>query len=430
MIANQPGNNSLMTLPMPTAAVVLSGNELLDGRTRDTNGRFLCSDLSARGVKVTSLQLVADDARRLEAALRFSLDAHPDLLLVGGGLGTTHDDLTAACLAHVLGVRLEEHPEALRMLEARVRELALRRHLDFGVVFALARRQAVLPVGSRPVSPAGVAPGIAARQGPTRIFAFPGVPFELEAMWQGVARSLHGEGFFPDVVQRVIRVFGVGELQVAPILETSPRDLLETGINVGGGEVAVTLRYRREPAAEAQAVGLVAALVAGAPVFSTDGRSVDDLVADRLRAAGATLAVAESCTGGLLGARLTERAGSSDYFLGGVISYTNQVKMNQLQVPAGLLAKHGAVSEEVAGAMAEGVRTATGADYALAVSGVAGPAGGTIAKPVGLVYIGCAAAHGTRVVHGLFPGDRASVRVFSTTSALHLLLRELVHERR
>ena len=414
-----------MTAAMPTASVVLSGNELLDGRTQDTNGPFLSADLSSRGVKVLSVVQVADDEERLEAALRFSLSAAPDLLLVGGGLGTTHDDLTAVCLARTLGVALEEHAEALRMLEERVRELAARRHLHFDAVFPLARRQAVLPAGSVPVPPAGVAPGIAARHGATRIYAFPGVPYELESMWRAVAGELQDEGFFPRVARRVVRVFGVGELQVAPLLEAVPRDLLETGINVGRGEVAVTLRYAHEPAATAQAAAVVAALEAGAPVFSSDGRTVDDLVADALRGGALTLAVAESCTGGLLGARLTERPGSSDYFVGGVISYANEVKMSLLGVPSHMLARYGAVSEEVAAAMAGGVRDATGADYALAVSGVAGPDGGTAEKPVGLVYLACAGPGGRRVVRGMFPGDRASVREFSTTSALHLLLREL-----
>src|SRR5450756_2999760 len=185
-----------------------------------------------------------------------------------------------------------------------------------------------------------VAPGIAARHGPTRIYAYPGVPYEFEAMWLSTAERLQAEGFFPDVAMRIVRIFGVGELHVAPLLETTPHDLLETGINVGRGEVTVRLRYRRGAPAGAQAAAVVAALEAGAPVFSSDGRTVDDVVADGLREHGLTLAVAESCSGGLLGARLTERPGSSDYFVGGVISYANEVKMGLLDVPAGMLAQY------------------------------------------------------------------------------------------
>jgi nicotinamide-nucleotide amidase len=411
--------------PVRSAAVVLSGNELLDGRTADTNGVFAAADLSDRGVKVTSLLTVADDRARLAAALRFALDAAPDVLVLGGGLGTTHDDLTAQCLADVLDVPLHEHPEALAMVEQRVRELARRRGQDFAPVFALARRQALLPRGAAPLAPAGVAPGIAAQAGATRIYALPGVPFEFRRMWSRVAAELHEAGEFPSVVARLVRIFGVGELQVGPVLDAAPHELLETGINVGGGEVLVKLRYPAAPAAARQADELVAALRAAVPVYSTDGRGADELVADALRSAGATLAVAESCTGGLLGARITARAGSSDYFLGGVISYANEVKAALLGVPDELLQRYGAVSDEVAAAMAEGARRATGADYALSVTGVAGPDGGTAEKPVGLVHVACSGPGGTRSTRNVFPGDRDTIRQFSATRALHLLLEEL-----
>jgi nicotinamide-nucleotide amidase len=408
-----------------SAALVLSGNELLDGRTHDTNGVFAATDLSDRGVKVTSLVTVTDDRERLTAALRYALAAAPDVLVVGGGLGTTHDDLTAECLAEVLAVPLAEHPEALAMVERRIRDIARRRGQRFADVFAVARRQALLPAGAVPVPAAGVAPGIAARSGPTRIYAFPGVPFEFRRMWQQVAVELHDAGLFPHVVTRVVRIFGVGELQVGPVLDAQPRELLETGINVGGGEVLVKLRYPVSAAAEAQAGAMIQALEAALPVYSTDGRTVDELVADGLRSAGATLAVAESCTGGLLGARLTARAGSSDYFVGGVISYANDVKAGLLGVPRDSLERFGAVSDEVATAMADGARRATGATYALAITGVAGPDGGTPEKPVGRVHVACSGPRGTRSTRNDFPGDRDTVRQFSTARALHLLLREL-----
>ena len=409
----------------PRAAVVLSGNELLDGRTRDTNGAFVCDDLSRRGVKVTELLTVADDRKRLSATLRHALAGDPDLVVVGGGLGTTHDDLTAECLAEVLGVPLEEDPQALTWVEERVRIVAERRHLDYRETFDLARRQAKLPAGSSPVPPAGVAPGIAARAGRTRIYAYPGVPYEFQQMWLETAAALEREQFFPDVVVRIVRVFGVGELQVGPVIDALPHDLVELGINVGGGEVVVRIRHRRDAGAQSQADALVSALEAGVPVYSTDGRTVDEIVAGELRGRGLRLAVAESCTGGLLGARITARPGSSDYFAGGVISYANQAKMDLLEVPAGMLAQYGAVSEEVARAMAEGARAALDADYALSLTGVAGPDGGTAEKPVGLVYLGCAGPDGTQVRRGSFPGDRDSVRMFATTSALHLLRRAL-----
>jgi len=278
-----------------------------------------------------------------------------------------------------------------------------------------------LPVGSTALPPAGVAPGISARSGATRIFAYPGVPYEFQQMWRETAAGLERDGLFPEVVVRTVRVFGVGELQVGPVLDAVPHDLLELGINVGGGEVAVRIRHRRDAAAQAQADALLTAVQAGAPVYSVDGRTVDDMVADELHSRGLTLAVAESCTGGLLGARITARPGSSDYFVGGVISYADQAKMDLLDVPARMLAQYGAVSEEVARAMAEGARAALHADYALSLTGVAGPDGGTAEKPVGLVHLGCAGPDGTRVRDGSFPGDRDSVRTFAATAALHLL---------
>jgi nicotinamide-nucleotide amidase len=406
---------------MPTAAIVLSGNELLDGRVRDGNGVYASADLSGRGVKVTSMMTVADDTARLTAALRCALAAEPDVLIVGGGLGTTHDDLTAACLAEVLGVSLEEDPRALAMLEDSLRGVAERRHVTVQDLLPQARRQAWIPTGSAPLAPAGVAPGIAARRGRTRIFAFPGVPHEFASMWRQVAGRLADDGFFPDVVARYVRIFGSGEPAVAAVLEVVSRDLLETGITVGGGEVTVKLRYVSTPQCATQADAVVAALEQALPVFSTDGRTVDDMIADLLGAGGESLAVAESCTGGTLGGRITGRPGSSRYFRGGVISYADAVKQEVLGVSVHDLQRYGAVSSEVAAAMAEGVRRICGASYGLSVTGVAGPGGATPEKPVGLVYVGCSGPRGTRVSRERLLGDRAAIRLHATTRALHLL---------
>lgn len=411
-----------MPAVLPRAIIILSGNELLDGRTHDSNGSFVAEDLSRRGVKVLERVTVADNRELLSEALRHALAAEPELLVLGGGLGTTHDDLTAACLADALGVELREHPQALAYVEDKMRALAARRGLDVAEALALARRQARLPAGAKPVAPAGVAPGIAACAGRTRIYAYPGVPYEFEQMWLATAAELECAGVFPQVIVRSIRVYGVGELQVGSVLDGLPHDHLELGINVGGGEVVVRLRHERSDAlAGRQADDLIAALSDAVPVYSTDGRTIDDIVVDELRGSGQTLAVAESCTGGLLGARITARPGSSDYFVGGMISYANRAKIDLLGVPEELLARHGAVSEEVAGAMAAGALRALRADYALSITGVAGPDGGTSDKPVGLVYLGSAGPEGTMVRRAWFPGDRESVRAFAATAALHLL---------
>lgn len=414
-----------MTTVIHRAAIVLSGNELLDGRTRDINGAYVSADLSARGVKVLGVMTVADDRARLIAALRDALRARPDLLVIGGGLGTTHDDLTAECLAEVLGSPLREDATALDYVAEGVRRVAARRDLDSKTLMTLARRQALLPKGATAVPPAGLAPGIAAVHEGARVFALPGVPSEFEAMWAGIAGRLAAEGAFPGAVVHTLRIYGAGELQIAPLLDDVPHELLETSITVGAGEVTVRLRHGGGERAAAEAAAVVDVMRTGAPVFSDDGRTIDEMVADGLRDGKLTVAVAESCTGGLLGARLTATPGSSEYFVGGVISYANAIKTGALGVPAATLAEHGAVSREVGDAMATGARALTGADYALAVTGVAGPDGGTPEKPVGLVYVACAGPLRSRVERHVFPGDRASVRDYATTCALHLLCEEL-----
>jgi len=347
------------------------------------------------------------------------------VLVVSGGLGTTHDDLTSEAVARALGRDLVEDPDARRMVEERLDDVARRRGIDPRPFLEQALKQARLPEGSRALPPGGVAPGFALREGVTRLYALPGPPTELEAMWPAVLEELEADGIFPSVVARIVRIYGCSEMQLVPLLESRPHELLDVAVTASDGELTVVLRYEFSSAAQTQADALVLALEAGAPVFSTDGRTVDELVADELRAARATVSVAESCTGGLLGGRLTERPGSSDYLLGGVISYANDVKERVLGVPAALLREAGAVSPQVAHAMADGVARLTGSSYALAVTGVAGPTGGTPEKPVGLVYHACCGPQGTSVRRDLFPGDRKAVRRRAVVAALHHLLEAL-----
>jgi nicotinamide-nucleotide amidase len=357
--------------------------------------------------------------------MRFLLAGEPDVLVVSGGLGTTHDDLTAAAVARALGRELVEDPEARRMVEERLGDVARRRGLDPGPFLEQALKQARLPEGSRALPPAGVAPGFALVSGQTRLYALPGPPNELEAMWTPVLDVLDGEGLFPSFVRRIVSIYGSSEMQLVSLLESRRHDLLDVAVTASDGELAVVLRYEYDPATQAQADALLLALEAAAPVYSTDGRTVDEVLVDELRAAQATVSVAESCTGGLLGGRLTEQPGSSDYVLGGVISYANEVKEQILGVSPELLHRVGAVSEEVARAMAEGVRRLTGSSYGLSVTGIAGPTGGTAEKPVGLVYHACAGPTGTLVRRELYPGGRETVRRRSVVGALHQLLEAL-----
>jgi nicotinamide-nucleotide amidase len=406
----------------PAAAVLLTGSELLDGCTRDRNGFYLGESLSRRGARVTHVLIAPDDRDVLATGLAFLLEQRPSILVLSGGLGTTHDDLTAELVAQATGRPLESHPEAVRMVEATTRRVAARRGLDVDGLLPEMIRQALLPAGSRPIAPAGVAPGFVLRHEGTVLVALPGVPWEVEAMWPGVLDELARELGLTPGRSLILRCYGWGEVQVAAELRTLPTDLLQVAVTASQGEVRVVASHDEgDAAAAAQAEYLAAALRAAAPVFSSDGRTIDEIVADLLRGRGETVAVAESCTGGLLGGRLTELPGSSDYFLGGVISYTDAIKGNLLGVPADVLAEHGAVSRAVARSMAQGVRDRLGSTYGLSVTGIAGPAGGTPHKPVGLVYVGCAAPAGTLVRRHQSPGDRSAVRDWSTTAALHLL---------
>ncbi len=410
----------------PTAALLLTGSELLDGRTRDRNGFFLGASLAARGARVTHALYAPDDADVLAGDLHFLLDQEPTVVVLSGGLGTTHDDLTARVVARVTGRELATDPQAARMIEATTRRVAARRGLDPDDLLAEMMGQARLPQGSRAIPPAGVAPGFLLRHGQTTIVAFPGVPWELEAMWPAVLDELAAElGLTPGGTV-TLRVYGWGEVQVSQALRELRADRLRLAITASYGEVRVTAGYDAgDTAAARQAEDLAAALRAAAPVFSSDGRTIDEIVADLLRSRGETVAVAESCTGGLLGGRLTELPGSSDYMLGGVISYADAAKRELLGVPAGELDTHGAVSPEVALSMAEGMRSRIGSTYALAVTGIAGPTGATPEKPVGLVYTACAGPSGTLVERHEVPGDRSTVREWSVAAALHQLRRTM-----
>ena len=409
-----------------TAAVLLTGSELLDGRTRDRNGHYLGGALSRRGFRVGHVVVSPDDPDGLRRDLRFLLDERPVVLVISGGLGTTHDDLTAQTVAAVTAHPLADDPEALRMVTAATRRVAARRGVELEELLPEMARQARLPAGSRAIAPAGVAPGFITRHDDTAIVALPGVPWEVEAMWPAVLEELAAGAGVEAPCTLSLRFYGWGEVQVAALLRGCATDRLRLAITASYGEVVVTAGYERgDAAATRQADALAATLSSEGPVFSRDGRTVDQIVADLLHGGGATVATAESCTGGLLGGRLTELPGSSDYMLGGVVVYSNAAKRALLGVPDELLEVHGAVSAPVAQSMAEGARAALGASWALSVTGVAGPDGGTPDKPVGLVYIGCAGVGETIVRRHEFPGDRATVRAWSVVSALHLLRRSL-----
>jgi nicotinamide-nucleotide amidase len=378
-----------------TAEILCIGTELLLGNITNGNARWIAEQLAALGIAHHRQLVVGDNRERLTAELQAAA-GRCRVLITTGGLGPTPDDLTTEAIAAAFGAPLVEHPQVWAEIQAR---LAARGR----PCAASNRRQAYLPEGAALLpNPTGTAPGMiwSPRPGFT-ILTFPGVPSEMRAMWQATAAPwLQAAGLAEGVfASRMLRFWGVGESNLAEQMA----DLLE-GTNptvapyAGAGEVKLRITARAASVAEAEALLLpVEAEIkgrSGSACFGADDDSLASVVLALLRQRGQTLAVAESCTGGGLGAAIAAVPGASDLWLGGVIAYANSVKQGLLGVPADLLEAHGAVSDPVAQAMAEGARRATGADWALAITGVAGPGGGSAAKPVGLVHLAVAGPDG------------------------------------
>ncbi len=435
------------------AGILVTGTEVLTGRVSDRNGPWLAERLRELGVEIAFNTIVADRPPDMLAALQFLAAQGLELIITSGGLGPTADDLTAQVVADFQG-REMVLDEALEQRIAEIlRPLASRfPNLDIEAVREGNRKQATVPVGAEVLGPVGTAPGLVVPppdsqpEGPT-VVVLPGPPRELQPMW-GEAAQTHAVrralGRPAELRQRTMRLFGIPESEIAETLRVAARDGvplqgLEVTTCLKGGEIEVVTRYA--PDAEGAYEDLEA-VVRGRhadTLYSTDGSTVDEQVAALLRgkavegarapvAGPRSVATAESCTGGLLAARLTNLAGSSDYFKGTIVAYSNEAKTDLADVPAGLIERHGAVSEEVAAALARGACARLHADVGVGITGVAGPGGGSEAKPVGTVCFGLALARAgapplTRTVH--LPGGRADVRERSTTVAMHLLRRML-----
>jgi nicotinamide-nucleotide amidase len=425
------------------AGIVVTGTEVLTGRVADRNGPWLSDRLREIGVDLAYTVIVADRPEDITAALGFLAARGADLVLTSGGLGPTADDLTAEVVGAFQG-REMVLDEALEGRIWAILEPLRRRwpHLDEDAVRAANRKQAVVPRGATILEPVGTAPGLVVppadgRQGPT-VVVLPGPPRELQPMWSAAAQTeamraaiRHATTFR----QHTVRLFGIPESEIAETLrraEAQGIDLqaLEVTTCLRRGEIEVVTRY--EPPAQRHYDALVDLVRErhADTLFSDDGRSIDALVADGLRERGWTIATAESCTGGLLAGRLTELAGSSAYVLGGLVVYANEAKVALADVDPELIARLGAVSTEVAEALADGARSRLGADVGVGITGIAGPDGGTEDKPVGLVCFSVAGPDGTRLTRSLqLPGGRFDVRDRSTTVALHLVRRLLAGER-
>ncbi|HEY5044531.1 MAG TPA: competence/damage-inducible protein A [Solirubrobacteraceae bacterium] len=430
----------------PRAGIVVTGTEVLTGRVRDRNGPWLAERLWELGVDLAYTTIVGDRPEDMEDALWFMAAEGLDVILTSGGLGPTADDLTAAAVGKVQG-REMVLDEALEQRIAEIlRPLAKRwPNLDMDAIKQGNRKQAVIPQGATVLEPIGTAPGLVVppletSSGPT-VVVLPGPPRELQPMWSAAVKTEALRAAIAGATeyrQRMLRLFGIAESEIAETLRAAEREgvelsRLEITTCLKRGEVEVVTRYEPGEQGVYDAFEAVVRNRHADTLFSDDGSTVDDQVAALLRgkdgASTQTIATAESCTGGLLAARLTDPPGASDYVKGGIVVYANDAKVAQAGVPPELIERHGAVSAEVARALAEGARTKLSADVGVGVTGLAGPGGGTEEKPVGLVWLSVATAGGEPLTRSVnLPGARADIRERTTTVAMHLIRRALLGE--
>jgi nicotinamide-nucleotide amidase len=409
----------------PRAAVLLTGSELLRGVISDRNAPFLSAQLERMGFELRRTLIVGDAFSDVVAAVR-ELSAEVDLLVTSGGLGPTHDDRTVAAVAEAAGVQLQLDEAVLAKITEWTSGRAQRGGLDASRFAAGNRKQAMVPVTADVIGLAGTAPGLVMPVGSAYAVILPGVPSELRRLWQDVPGMQPLQGLFGRLSPRrqiFLRTYGIGESHVADLFEDAGGDSpgVETSICARDFEIEIDIRY--EPAAADRAEALAAGMRKrlGDYLFVEDHRPVAEIVLDQCRALGWRLATAESCTGGRVAAALTAVPGSSDAFVGGVVSYSNELKQALLGVSAASLAEFGAVSPEVAREMADGARERLGADVAVSVTGVAGPGGGTPDKPVGLVFVHVSSSAGELQRRIEWPSEREQVQIRATVAALHLL---------
>jgi nicotinamide-nucleotide amidase len=407
-----------------TAEIIAVGSELLTPQRVDTNSLFLTDQLNGLGVEVVTKSVIGDDLDRLADAVRRAV-SRSEIVVLCGGLGPTEDDLTRDAVAAALDRKLVYHPEITEVLEQRFAQLKRK-------MVEVNKRQAFVVEGAEILAnDRGTAPGQWIEDSGSHVMLLPGPPHEMKAMFTRQCLPRLARIVPRQVIQTlVLRVTGMPESDldqlIAPVYKKYGNPA--TTILAAAGDLQIHLRARCSTEGEAAAllaeVGGPIELLLGDRIYSRNGQSLEEVVGDMLRERHNTLAVAESCTGGLLGERITSVPGSSTYFLGGFITYVNRMKVEWLGVPEDIIAEFGAVSKETAEAMALGARRRTGSTYALAITGVAGPDGGSEKKPVGTVYVGLADAAGCAVVHRQFFGDRTRIRQFATQMALDMLRRK------
>jgi competence/damage-inducible protein CinA-like protein len=410
------------------AGIVVTGTEVLTGRIADANGPWLSERLAEQGVEVAHILVVGDRPEDLEAALRFMAAEGMDLIVTSGGLGPTADDLTAEIVARFAGRDLVLDEEMEAKIAEILRGFARRFRLDEKAMMEANRKQAMVPEGAVPLDPVGTAPGLVVPAGERVVIVLPGPPRELQPMWPAaletprvrevLARATPLRGY-------TMRMFGVPESEIAKSL----REIEDDGVEIGQveittclrkGEIEIDVRYRDEGEEVAEAVRGGLARRHPRETFSLDGETIDAQVATLLL--GHRLGLAESCSGGLLAARITDLEGASEYMAGGVVAYSNEAKAQLLGVDRDLIEAKGAVSPEVAEAMAIGALERFDADVAVSITGIAGPGGGSEEKPVGYVCLHARLADGTHLAREpVIPGGRADVRERSALVGMHLL---------
>jgi nicotinamide-nucleotide amidase len=410
---------------MLDAEIIAVGSELLTPFRQDTNSLFLTEKLNALGIEVRYKTIVGDDRARLAEVFRAAL-GRSAWILISGGLGPTEDDVTREVVAEVLQRPLHEDAATRRRIEARFARLGR-------AMSANNLRQAQIPEGAETLeNKHGTAPGLWLEHQGAVIILLPGPPRELEALFTAQCLTrielrvprLHRQ-------TRVLKVIGLPESEVDHRIAPYYRAASDVSTTLLAAPSAIEIHLTASGPGEAEVVSRLSALSEkieaelGDAIFSTGGETLEEVVGRYLALRHKTLAVAESCTGGLLGARLTQVAGSSNYFLGGAICYNNELKTRFPGVPPDWIARHGAVSKPVAQAMAVGIRQRTGASVGIGVTGIAGPAGGSKDKPVGLVFIALADERGVQVREFRFPGDRDRVRQLASTAALEMIRRRL-----
>ncbi|HEY1688320.1 MAG TPA: competence/damage-inducible protein A [Solirubrobacteraceae bacterium] len=427
---------------MIRAGIIVTGTEVLSGAVSDRNGPWLSQRLQELGLEVAEICIVGDRPGDVHAALAAMRAQSLQLIVTSGGLGPTADDLTVEAVAGHLGLRLQLDAALEARIERIVRPLAQRRGISAEAFAAGNRKQAMVPEGAIVLEPVGTAPGLVlAGQGDSEnslVVILPGPPRELQPMWQTATETaaplLQLLASAGEYEIETLRMFGIPESELAQTLRDAENEGLELArLEITTcqhrGELEITTRVPVGARADYETLADFLAERHPHELFSRDGASIDEQVAQLLRGSdgdGQTLALCESCTGGLLAGRITDLPGSSDYLLGGFVTYADTAKSSEAHVPQALIEQHGAVSAEVAGAMAQGARVALGASVGVGVTGVAGPGGGSEEKPVGLVWFAVAGPGTQSLVRSVrLPGNRRDVRERAVTVAMHLLRRAM-----